>query len=599
MSPGTFAWGVELEEMTGDFLAMKSGVIWLRAAGAVVAVVALVTTGLLALSRSAQAGLTVNPMNYAYGNASAKAGPRLAVQHGRAVSFARLPNAAVTGTKQFSHPYLTRWGAARYSQMKKQASNTRTAQAPLMTNPTGLPLTVVGPNTPSVSITYAQGSTTETPSDMGIAVGDGYVVQMVNSSLAIYSINESTHAMTLKSGPTSFNTFFGASPGDLLGDPREFYDIGTGRFFLQVDDFTSGYYYLAVSQTSDPTGTWNLYSFNLSTLISGNFPDFDGLGFDSEAVYISGNLFTSTSSPTFTSSFIGVLCKAYLETGSTANCGGLGSTLQTYINLSDSDGLAFTVMPAYSYGTMRAEYFVDTDSNFSGNSNNKYTVWTLANPLELGGSETLTGKTIGNATFTLPPTATDTTGDTLDTGDMRVSAPPVVRNGQLYFAITSAYSNGSTTLADIQWFQFGVDLNDTSLSCPRCATIRTAFGFLNPTLGYSMDAWDPAMAVDTDGNIFFTFQMAGPKLNLTTVMYGRRSSTYAYSPGPDVGFFLGGGQANYTGVRTGDYTAVAIDPSSCTATGCYGVIGSGMIERTGAFGFFTNLAYSAYTINNP
>ncbi len=582
----------------------KSKTFWLRAGGVVVVAVAIIAAGLMAAARSANAGAAPSMLNQIVGYAHGTPTHPMTIKRTGVANVASM-STAPSKVHYAAQPFRTRWTAAQYAAIKAAAKHQHLSMSPSVNNVQVLPDPTyrVTPNTPTTTVISGQSNTTETPSDMVIAVGDGFFVQQVNSSLQIWSINESTHAMASVKGPIAFSTFYlpanSAAATDALGDPRGFYDISTGRYFLLTDDFTNFHYYLAVSQTSDPTGSYNFYDLNVGSLQSGSLADFPGMGFDSEAVYFTGNFFASGGSGSFTNAFVVAGCKSYFETGSTSNCGSLGGVVTGFNNLSEAGGTAFTVMPAYSYGTMRAEYLVDTDQNASNTGPwNQYTFWAFSNPLELSGSQTLTGITIVNASYTEPPAATDKTGDSIDTGDNRVSAPPVVRNGDIYFAFTSSYQeNPSTVLALVDWYRMDVFLNDSGLACARCATINRVLGVQNPFIGHSFNSFDPAVTADTDGNVYFTFQGVGTNLNLTTVFYSRRASTYSYSLGPDSGFFLGTGQGNYTGGRSGDFTAIALDPASCTAAGCYGVVGSGMIERTGGFVFNTGIGYAAYNIN--
>src|SRR5258708_31962038 len=52
-------------------------------------------------------------------------------------------------------------------------------------------------------------------------------------------------------------------------------------------------YWVAVSQTSDPSGAWNVYEFNMDTDVAGQKfgDDYTQLGINSQAVYFSGNMF--------------------------------------------------------------------------------------------------------------------------------------------------------------------------------------------------------------------------------------------------------------------------------------------------------------------
>jgi hypothetical protein len=115
---------------------------------------------------------------------------------------------------------------------------------------------------------------------MAVAVSPTYVVQLVNSSIAVYN-----KSGVIQAGfPKSLSAFFGNNTGD-IGDVRAFYDWNKGRFVVLADDFTAGVIHLAASATGSPLGTWHQYTFapwgaaNCRT--SGTAcPDFPQLGYD-------------------------------------------------------------------------------------------------------------------------------------------------------------------------------------------------------------------------------------------------------------------------------------------------------------------------------
>jgi hypothetical protein len=146
------------------------------------------------------------------------------------------------------------------------------------------------------------------PPDQGLCVGNGFVVEPINTAIAVYRADG-----TLVSGPIPLNQFFGLHPefdrvnvrfGDFTSDPRCYFDAPTNRFFvlllqLDVDPPTGAFsgpthQLLAVSQTGDPTGGWNLFVLD-TTGDGANCPCFGDqplLGADANGIYISGNAFS-------------------------------------------------------------------------------------------------------------------------------------------------------------------------------------------------------------------------------------------------------------------------------------------------------------------
>ena len=60
-------------------------------------------------------------------------------------------------------------------------------------------------------------------------------------------------------------------------------------------DFVSRYW-VGVSKNDNPSGKWNIYGFDTSSVVApGGAADYTQMGFDSEAIFIGGNEFDSTT----------------------------------------------------------------------------------------------------------------------------------------------------------------------------------------------------------------------------------------------------------------------------------------------------------------
>ena len=92
------------------------------------------------------------------------------------------------------------------------------------------------------------------PPDTQVAAGPTSVVEMVNANMSIWS----------KSGAqlvplVDLNAFYGIPGGYGISDPRVVYDASTSRFLASafaLNANNDSNVYLAVSNASDPTGTW-------------------------------------------------------------------------------------------------------------------------------------------------------------------------------------------------------------------------------------------------------------------------------------------------------------------------------------------------------
>src|SRR5438105_6964924 len=115
------------------------------------------------------------------------------------------------------------------------------------------------------------------PPDPNIAVGKtdpstgaGYIVQMVNSQIAVFN-----KSGTLLSGPTALNSLWtglgGACATSNAGDPIVQYDAAADRWLVsELGNAGNGPYSecIAVSQTNDPRGAYNLYSYDFGTSLN-------------------------------------------------------------------------------------------------------------------------------------------------------------------------------------------------------------------------------------------------------------------------------------------------------------------------------------------
>jgi hypothetical protein len=243
------------------------------------------------------------------------------------------------------------------------------------------------------------------PPDQGLCVGNGFVVEAVNTAIRV----RDTSGKSL-TDPTPINAFFNLAPeiirpagpfGPFTSDPKCYYDAATGRFFLtalEIDtspvtgDFANGSHTLiAVSQSSDPTGAWHLTSIDTTDDGSNGTPSHAGcpcmgdqplIGADANGFYISNNEF-----PLFTAGFNGAqlyaLSKADLESGSVSSAIHIS-------DLSQAEGPAYSMQPtttppgaAPASANGGTEYFLSA-LDFNGTLDNRITLWALSNTASLG-----------------------------------------------------------------------------------------------------------------------------------------------------------------------------------------------------------------------
>jgi hypothetical protein len=445
-----------------------------------------------------------------------------------------------------------------------------------------------------------------TPADMGLAAGDGYIVQAVNASITVWNLS----GVQQKGWPKTAQAFFGASSSTFMYDPRAIFDSINGRFIILFDEnggtapgkYTSNYY-VAVSATPNPTGAWHLYNFfvgeNLATT-NAAFADFPIMGLDELALYFTGNHFYFTANNQgFADSFLGFVPITQIESGASS------LSYHVFNALTTSTGAAFSVAPAVTYGSPRAETLVDTDANCSTAICNTYDVWALSNPW---GTPRLTDVKITGPNWSQQPPANQpgTNGaNSIDAGDPRVSGIPVFRGGTLYFANGTGFANGTATVAAVQWVALGIGFDTGNAACGtvpnNCVDIVSSYVRDSGLLGYSGsgDAYDPSLSVTTDGDIVMTYTYSSLTFGPIATVYGHRSTT----PLGTIGTYAHTVNASfsnhfYAQTRWGDYSAVALDYASCTSAGCFRLWFSDMYVRSdGTWG--TTISAETYNIFQP
>jgi hypothetical protein len=231
------------------------------------------------------------------------------------------------------------------------------------------------------------------PPNPSVAAGGGFVLEGVNNAIEVYS----TSGTPLLPRVISSNELFGlpaainrntGSNGVFPTDMRVFFDPGISRWFVlqraQDNDtfgnpLNSSHLYLAVSQTSDPTTTYNIYIANTTNGTHPGCPcllDFPGIGADQYGFYISANEF-NTFSQTFVDASILAISKGSLASGAAT------PTISRFF-LPFATGFEFTVQPAttppgasYFLANGGLEYFASTVGSFSTGAS--LPVWAMVN----------------------------------------------------------------------------------------------------------------------------------------------------------------------------------------------------------------------------
>ncbi len=250
------------------------------------------------------------------------------------------------------------------------------------------------------------------PPDQGLCVGEGFIMESVNSAVRIFDDAGSPLTPTL-----SLNEFYGFPPaftrpagpfGPFTFDVSCHYDRDSKRWFqLAVDldqdpvtgDFTGkNYLDLAVSNSSDPTGSWTVYRIpGMNDGTEGTpdhnctggpcFADFPHLGVDAAGVYITTNEFDFFG-PNFVGAQVYAISKKALVAASPSITAYLFNTADDPVRPGEP---GFTVWPSlapqktFESNGNGTEYFVSSNAVFddANADSEELILWGLTNTRSL------------------------------------------------------------------------------------------------------------------------------------------------------------------------------------------------------------------------
>jgi hypothetical protein len=459
------------------------------------------------------------------------------------------------------------------------------------------------------------------PPDQALCVGGGFVFEAVNNAIAVYDT-----AGTLIAAD-ALNHFFGypveidrtagvAGPKQTT-DPVCLFDPTTNRFFLTIltydsdgagNPLPSGTNTLdtAVSDNSDPTGTWTITHIdatddgNHGTPLHTNCPclgDYPHIGVDANGFYITTNEY-----PWFVNGFNGsqiyAMSKAELASGATSV-----TVTQIDTNRSDPNGNpGFTVWPAQSptaaqYDTAKGgtEYFLSTNAAEEANGNDSSTellTWSITNTSSLASNTPNLGVHVVKSTvgkYAVPLPANQKVGPTpladclnvtwcaklalgtpdkfketerpLDSLDSRMQQVTYA-NGLLYGSHGTAVDVGDPAVqkAGVAWYITDPTTNNSN------GNLSTTVLHWGRLANAGNNLVMPALGVRPDGSAVIGVTLAGADhfpsaayVNLSAAGVTGNILVLAEGVGPEDGF--AGYRAFGGRPRWGDYGAAAVDAS--------------------------------------
>lgn len=486
-------------------------------------------------------------------------------------------------------------------------------------DPSGLdPTTGPAPNT-TASFSGMQGSNKIcnyfargcNPPDMAIAASPTWVFQGANSSFEVLSPSG-----TVQPGwPVTANTFFqvplategdGVTPCDaqhnrtpFMSDPRAFYDPADNRFwaaYLQVQGAfgaspdcktVKSFYWIAVSQTGDPRGNWNVYQFDMkgaTTFVA----DYTQIGITSNALLFSGNMFNTDPKTAPNDPFYAQIFEAnkhQMERGE-ANFTAMGFKRifgfgpgVTAANVGPF--FADTLQPVSPLTGSQDQGNGSSDAFFLSNNDGPdlltghlctsaadacrgVILWRMSNPTahDNGGpAPTFSGTLLPDTQpfYTAPRSDQPSCNRCVDSNDLRIPAMVTQRGNTIYTAWDTGINNGTQVVPGI--ITADVSLGDEGDSSSPSVSNSTLFNFTGDDA-----ASYPALLPRPDGSVLMVYEHMShatfPEARYT--LRGADQSSFT-----SAGRVLKAGEASYRPTlcgtaalpvcRWGDYEAAGLD----------------------------------------
>ena len=387
------------------------------------------------------------------------------------------------------------------------------------------------------------------PPDQGLCVGNGFVVEPVNSAYNIYRTDGSKIA-----GPFNVNRLFNDGFKQFTSDPRCYFDKSTNTWYATIlfinSKNTIGRIDLSVNTSGDPTKPWTTYRIDGTDLGGPGCPCFGDqprIGIDKYNVYISTDEF-SILGPQFNGPQLYAVSKSDLVA--------LSNTVHFvhFGNLSMGGTVPFSVQPAITYGTSNAEYFMNSlDPN--GTFDNRIGVWAMTNrqAVSKGGIPTLSSLVITSEPYGLPPGAEQKGANSLlDSGDDRMQQVQYI-NGNLWGELTTGVTipNDPAQRAGAAWFEITPQLNGQLIND---ASISNQ-GYVVSNGNYLIY---PAIQASSDGTAAMIMTLSGQN-NFPSAVYAILQKGQA-SFGPIHLAAAGTGPYFVNSTRWGDYSWAILAP---------------------------------------
>ena len=467
------------------------------------------------------------------------------------------------------------------------ASVQSTAAKPGGINPV-LPLITTFDGVVSADNVTLYGSTFAPP-DPVMSVGPNHVVMMANSAHKIYN-----KAGTLLTGPLKFSAIAPGAGDD--GDPIALYDQVADRWLLLQFDLPAGNEALifCISQTSDPTGAYNVYRFPTP----GVFPDYPHIGIWNNSYIITTHEFNQAGNAYLGQGYYAVDRNKMVD----------GTPTTTLIRFQDTAEGGY--LPVSFEGSKTPEsssqpLFITFDADELGGAD-QLKLRTLTPNFVTPESSTLSAATLlptsafdGRSPVARSAIEQSGTADGLDAIADRMMSRIIYRRFDNSESLVMNYAvnvsgvnptNAATYQAAMRWYE----LSRPTPASPWIINQQSTYAPTGTGNGATGDnRWMGCTGIDQRGNIAMGYSKSS-STTFPSIYYAERKKSDALNTlSADQLFHASTGSQTGSSNRWGDYTAMATDPSdeeTLWYTDEY-------YSATGAFNFKTRIG--SFKINDP
>jgi uncharacterized repeat protein (TIGR01451 family) len=406
-----------------------------------------------------------------------------------------------------------------------------TAAAPAEASP--IPLS---PATASSFVALPDNNTTIPPDTNG-AAGPNHLMTALNSEVRI---QDKTGANL---STVSLDTFWSSLGNPNAFDPRLAYDPYGNRWIFVAaanGESTTSAVLIGVSQTSDPTGNWNLFSVDADAT-NVNWADFPSVGFNKDWIVVTANMFTVAANA-FANSNIWVFTKSSLYNNAAPS-----APFRRF-----TDAIGATKVPALTYDTALATlYLVGVSNSSLGNLR----IGTITGPV---GAESYTSGTAFSTgtswAFTGPDSPQLGTAALIDSGDARMQKCSY-RSGSLWCVHHVFLPAAGASRGSVQWWQ---------LTTAGAVQQR---GLIDDPSGATFSLY-PSIAVNANNDVLIGYSRFSAGQYASANYSFRSSCDAANTLQSDAVLKAGDGPyfktfADPSGVsRWGDYSSTVVDPAN-------------------------------------